>query len=215
MSNALTYAHEDPTFADPLEPVMNLDIDRRRHKRVALSCLGRFMRADKTEYPCRLVDVSAGGAAIHSPEGVQIGEHVVAYFDEIGRIDGPVMRLVDGGFAMQISATVHRREKLVAQLTWLINRKTLGIPDSRRHDRAGPPAEVESTIVLPDGTQQACQILDISISGASVSTDPMPAIGKHLLLGKLRAKVVRHHEQGIGLQFLDIQNPQALRRHFG
>ena len=30
-----------------------------------------------------------------------------------------------------------------------------------------------------------------------------------------RAKVVRHHDNGVGLQFLDIQNPAALRRHFG
>jgi hypothetical protein len=33
-------------------------------------------------------------------------------------------------------------------------------------------------------------------------------------LGKLRARVARHHESGIGVQFIDIQNPAALRRYF-
>jgi hypothetical protein len=188
--------------------------DRRRHKRVEMHCLGRFMRTDKAEYPCKLVDVSVGGAALHSPQAVSLGEHVIAYFDEIGRIDGPVVRLIDGGFAMQIQATQHRREKMAAQLTWLINRKVLGIPEARRHDRV-VPKQMDSVLQFADGTQIEVRILDVSISGASVAIDPLPPIGTELLLGRLRARVARHHDQGVALQFLDIQNPLALRKHFG
>jgi len=188
--------------------------DRRRHKRVEIQCLGRFMRADKAEYPCRLQDVSVGGAAILTPQSVALGEHVIAYFDEIGRIDGPVVRLIEGGFAMQIQATQHRREKMASQLTWLINRKILGIPESRRHDRI-VPKNMDSVLTLPDGTQMPVRMLDVSISGASIAFEgPMP-IGTELQLGRLRARVARRHEQGLALQFLDIQNPLALRKHFG
>jgi hypothetical protein len=187
--------------------------DRRRHKRVEVSCLGRFMRADKSEHTCRLVNVSVGGAALHADQEVDLGEHVIAYFDEIGRVDGPVVRMIEGGFALRILATEHRREKLAAQLTWLINRKTLGIPDARRHDRT-VAENVESSLMLPNGSQLACRVLDVSISGASVALTMRPDIGTMVNLGRLRAKVVRHHEQGVGLQFLDIQNPSALRRHF-
>jgi PilZ domain len=208
----------DSSFSDFAEHVSagapDTGPDRRRHKRVELHALGRFMRADKAEYPCKLVDVSVGGAALQSPQPVALGEHVIAYFDEIGRIDGPVVRLVDGGFAMQIQATQHRREKLAAQLTWLANRKVLGIPEARRHERL-LPQKIESFMLLPDGQQIECQILDISISGASVSAVLLPPIGMDISLGRLRAKVMRHHENGVGLQFLDIQNPQALKRHFG
>lgn len=188
--------------------------DRRRHKRIALTCLGRFMRADQSEHTCRLIDISVGGAAFHAEEPVEIGEHVVAYFEEFGRIDGPVARLLDGGFAMQIQATQHRREKLAAQLMWLINRKTLGIPDARRHDRV-LPQRIDAQLNMPNGMQIPCRILDVSISGASLAINPKPEIGTNVGLGKLRAKVVRHHDQGIGLQFLDIQHPLALRKHFG
>ena len=189
-------------------------VDRRRHKRIEIQCLGRFMRADRTEYPCKLQDVSVGGAAMLTPQDVEVGEHVIAYFDEIGRIDGPVARLIDGGFAMQIQATQHRREKLAAQLTWLSNRKILGIPDARRHDRI-VPKNTDISLVFNDGGQLPCRIIDVSISGASLYTDQIPPIGTMVMMGKLRAKVVRHHEQGIGLQFMDIQHPLALRKHFG
>ncbi len=188
--------------------------DRRRHKRVELFCLGRFMRSDKAEYPCKLQDVSVGGAAIVTPQAVSLGEHVIAYFDEIGRIDGPVVRLVGGGFAMQIVATQHRREKMAAQLTWLINRKVLGIPEARRHDRI-VPKQMDSMLQFADGSQVEVHVLDVSISGASVSILPLPPIGTEVLLGRLRARVARHHEAGVALQFIDIQNPMALRKHFG
>ncbi|MEZ5773860.1 MAG: PilZ domain-containing protein [Hyphomicrobiaceae bacterium] len=188
--------------------------ERRRHKRIPLLCLGRFMRADKTEHTCKLINVSVGGAALQTEETLELGEHIIAYFDEIGRIDGPVVRFIDGGFAIQIQATQHRREKLAAQLTWLINRRALGIPEARRHDRMSTE-NVASSMTLSDGRQVACRMLDISISGASVATAARPPLGSEILVGRLRAKVMRHHDQGIGVQFLDIQNPSALRRHFG
>jgi hypothetical protein len=68
---------------------------------------------------------------------------------------------------------------------------------------------------LAEGITLTCRVLDVSISGASIATPARPEIGTEVTLGKLRARVVRHHPQGFGVQFLDIQNPTALRRHFG
>jgi hypothetical protein len=187
--------------------------DRRRHRRVPLSCLGRFMRRDKAEFPCKLLDISVGGAALISPHSVTVGEHVVVYFDELGRIDGPVVRKISGGFAMQIIATQHRREKLAAQLTWLINRRTLGIPEARRHNRI-VPSNMETILMLPSGIPMEVKILDVSISGASISMVNGPPVGSDVFLGRLRARVTRHHEQGIAVNFTDIQNPAAIKRQF-
>ncbi len=207
--------------ADPID--LNDDValhrpdkqtDRRRHRRIELACLGRFMRADKSEAPCRMIDISVGGASVASGEEVVIGEHIVFYFDEIGRIEGPVTRRFEGGFAASIQATQHRREKLAAQLTWLLNRALLGAPDTRRHDRV-EPSNPQSMLSLSNGTQVPCRVLDVSISGASIELTGPIEIGTDVMLGRLRAKVVRQHDQGVGLRFVDIQNPQALRRHFG
>jgi hypothetical protein len=196
-------------------PRARIRADLRRYKRVEISCLGRFMRADKSEHTCRLLNISVGDAAMVCSEPVEVGEPIIAYFDEIGRIEGPVVRLLpSGGFAMLFNSTTHRREKLAAQLTWLLNRASLGIPEARRHERS-EPANVKSSLTLPNGTQVPCHIIDVSISGAAVAVQARPPIGTEVVLGRLRAKVVRHHEEGVGLRFLDIQNPTALRRHFG
>ena len=90
--------------------------DRRRHVRFPVTLLGRFMRANKLEYPCKLIDISVGGASIAAPVAVAEGERIVAYFDHLGGLEGHVNRLFEGGFAFAIAATQHKREKLAAQI---------------------------------------------------------------------------------------------------
>lgn len=187
--------------------------DRRRHKRVPLTLLGRFMRPNKQEHPCRLQDISVGGAAILAPVAVEDGERIIAYFDHLGGLEGTVVRSFEGGFGMKLSATIHKREKLAAQLTWLINRGELSSEDERRHERI-VPKNGSSFLKIAEGHIMPCRVLDVSISGASIGTEARPPLGQEVTLGRLRAIVVRYHEQGIGVQFVDIQNPNALRRDF-
>ncbi len=188
--------------------------DRRRHRRVPLALLGRFMRANKLEYPCKLIDISVGGVALMSPTNVEDGETIVVYLDQIGGLVGVVTRQFDGGFALQLQATQHKREKLAAQITWLINRHELEPTDARRDERI-VPRNTSSSLTLEDGSSTVCQIIDVSISGASIATDTQPPLGAEVWVGKLRSRVVRHHKQGIGVRFIDIQQPTALRRYFG
>ncbi len=187
--------------------------DKRRHKRVAITLLGRFMRANRHEYPCKLNDISVGGAAISSPVAVDDGERIVVYFDHIGGLEGSVVRVFEGGFAMQFKMTARKREKLAAQLTWLLNRDVLSGIEQRRHERFSV-ADQTKTVVLDTGETLDCEVVDVSISGASLRMEMRPPIGSSLMLGRLRGRVMRHHEHGIGVQFVDIQEPEALRRHF-
>lgn len=188
--------------------------DRRRHKRFQVALLGRFMRANKQEFPCRLNDISVGGAAVMSPIEVEVGERIVAYFDEIGGLEGEVARVFEGGFGMRFHVSQHKREKLAAQITWLVNKSELGDAAGRRHKRI-EVVNKTSSLKLADGTTVDCRVLDVSLSGASIGTPVRPTVGEVVMLGKMRCKVMRYHERGIGVQFLDIPDPEALRRYFG
>lgn len=190
--------------------------DRRRHKRIIVELLGRFMRENKQEFPCKLIDISAGGAAIKPMAAVAVnpGERIIAYFDHVGGIEGTVARTFEGGFAFKIASTQHRREKLADKLTWLANRSELDGADERQHERIAPNTG-RQMLQLAEGIVIECQVLDISVSGASIGTPARPEIGTEVTLGKLRARVMRHHAQGFGVQFIDTQSQASLRRHFG
>ena len=136
--------------------------DRRRFQRVKVNLLGRFMLEDRREYPCQTADMSPGSAALMTPVTGRIGERVVVYIDHIGRIEGEIVRIYQGGFAMTINATLRKKDKLAAKLTWLANRHELNLPEDRRHDRV-MPANPISRIALPDGREFPCRVIDLSL----------------------------------------------------
>jgi hypothetical protein len=207
--------HDDTLLSPNLSRVApRIPTDRRRHKRVPIALLGRFMRQNRQEFPCKLHDISVGGAAIMAPIDVEMDERVVAYFDHIGGLEGTVVRIFEGGFGMRLSISAHKREKLAAQLTFLLNRHELEGVVERRHERTAPK-HASQTLTMPDGVVLPCRVIDISISGASIATSSRPTVGTEIMLGPMRAKVMRHHAQGIGVQFMDVQHDYVLRRHFG
>lgn len=174
--------------------------ERRRHARAKLSLLGRYMLEDRREFPCQTVDVSVGGLALTAPVVGALGERVVAYFDALGRIEGIIVRHFEHGFAMTAIMPPAKREKLVNQLTWLVNRKTLGLPEDRRHERI-VPRELNTNIRLADKSIVPAKIVDISVSGAAVTCAKQSPMGAMIQIGRRRARVVRTFDQGMALEF--------------
>jgi hypothetical protein len=198
------------------EPLRPLDAatarDMRRHRRLPLSLAGRFMRADRNEFNCQLENISVGGAAVVSPHAPEIGERVVAYFDHLGGIEGHVARHTPEGFAFTFKVTEYKREKLAAQIMWLVNRGDFPEEAGRLHERIGTRGR-RTTLRVEDVIIDV-ELLDLSASGASLGTPARPPFGSFVVAGKTRAIVRRHHEQGIGVQFLTLQSPEALRDSF-
>src|ERR1700722_12709800 len=153
-----------------------LSQDRRRHQRVRVNLLGRYMLADRREFPCQVVNMSPGGMALIAPVAGAAGERVIAYVDHLGRLEGHIARVFQNGFAMTISATARKRDKLAAQLTWLANRNILASPEDRPHGRRAP-LNPSAPLILPNGVNLTCRIIDVSESGAGVATDQRPPIG--------------------------------------
>ena len=181
--------------------------ERRRHQRVKVNLLGRYMLADRREFPCQVVNMSPGGIAIVAPVAGKPGERVIAYVDHVGRLEGKISRLLDNGFAMTIEATLRKRDKLAAQLTWLANRHILNLPEDRRHGRF-VPRKTMARLILPNGNNVACRVIDLSESGAaiSISAELRPAVGSMVTIGKTTGRVVRHIEDGFAVEFTRLQH---------
>src|ERR1700722_13918594 len=196
-------------LAEPRPQLRAMSEDRRRFQRVSVNLTGRYMLAGRREFACQVVNMSPGGIALIAPVAGQPGERVIAYVDHLGRLEGHVARIIQNGFAMTIGATARKRDKLAAQLTWLANRHILGLPEDRRHGRIVPPTPI-GRLILPNGVNLPCRIIDVSQSGAGIASDQRPAIGALVTLGKVQGRVVRHLEDGFAIEFTRLEHPDFL-----
>jgi len=187
-------------------------VERRQEIRVVVRIPGRFSlasRRDKSgnrrQFACRAVNISQTSVMLAAPVSGPIGERAIAYFDEFGRIQGSIARVLDGGFVMRIAATSDERSRLLRKLIWLEQNKNYDVPDVRTYKRIVPQDPI-STLIFPDGSMFGCFVIDMSASGVAVSADIMPEIGTVLAVGKIAGKVVRHFTEGFAIHFKHPQH---------
>ncbi|MDF1778059.1 MAG: PilZ domain-containing protein [Rhizobiaceae bacterium] len=176
---------------------------------VVVELHGRLMCADFNEYECIAAKMSPGEVQFVCAARPRVYERIVAYIDHIGRVEGNVTQLLDNGFQIAVNATDRKRQKLAAQLTWFANKNELGLPEDRRHERIVPRSP-NAEVRLADGDSYPCRIVDLSMSGAALELDERPAMGSQVMLGSMRARVIRHFDDGIAIEFVTIQPPESL-----
>ena len=188
--------------------------ERRRFPRIPLELRGRFMLPDRSEFDCMVRDISGSGISIQTEQPGEIGLRIIAYISEIGRLEGDIVRVFDGGFALELAISPFKREKLMRALHDLDKSAQSGDDSQRRHHRFVPERR-GSDFTLPDGRSYPCEVIDMSLSGASIRVGVIPGIGTTVFLGKMRGIVARHHRQGVAIEFVDMPDLGTLADHFG
>lgn len=173
---------------------------------------GRYMLPDMSEHPCQVTNLSTTGATFLAAEVPPMGLSIVAYLEELGRIEAVTDKAVPGGFRITFALKGSRLEKLEARIKWLDERGG-GSEESRRNARF-EPRESQSQLTLPDGRVYNCEVVDISVSGAGVTVDVLPSLGTYVMLGKMRGRVVRYLENGVAIEFVKpLEQAQAAAGH--
>jgi PilZ domain len=174
---------------------------------VSQTLFGRYMLPDMSEHPCQVTDISIDGAIFVTETPPAPGLTLVAYLEELGRVEAISGEKVPGGFKITFNVKGSRLDKLESRIKWLGQRKS-GSEEDRRHARF-EPRDNQSQITLPDGRVYNCEVIDISLSGAGVKIDIMPSLGTYIMLGKMRGRVVRYLNNGIGVEFIkQLVQPQ-------
>jgi hypothetical protein len=169
---------------------------------------GRFMLPDMSEHACQVLDLTLEGATFITSDVPPLGLAIVAYLEDLGRVEVISGNPIPGGFQIKYAATGARLERLQQRITYLMERAD-GAPDQRRHPRF-EPKDKHSSITMPDGRSYNCEVLDISVSGAGIKTDVMPALGTYLMIGKMKGRVVRYLENGFAIEFIkQVATPQT------
>lgn len=203
----------DVTFLDDVAVV-----ERRREPRIIVSIAARYAltkrrdtRGNRREFSCRIVDISPSAMTLWVPVNGAVGERVLVHCDEFGKLEGSIIRTLDRGFVMKMVASDEERARFSAKIDWYEKNKNHELPDSREHKRIRPK-DPRSIVVLADGSQLQCFVIDMSVSGAAVSADIRPEIGMPLAIGKVVGRVVRHLPDGFAVQFIQLQELDTLEQ---
>jgi predicted secreted protein len=92
----------------------------------------------------------------------------------------------------------------------LANRHILDMAEDRRHERISHRDQMV-TLVLEDGTQERCAIVDLSVSGVAVVSQHRPPLGSAVRVGKAPGRVARYLDNGFAVEFSRLLAPDALK----
>lgn len=166
---------------------------------------GRFMLPDTSEHTCQVIELDMEGAVFLTQDVPSPGTIIVAYLEELGRVELAAGAAVKGGFEVHYAVNGARLERLKQRIQWL-REKANGATDGRKHARY-EPQEKHSQITLPDGRVYPCEVIDISVSGAAIKTEVMPSVGTFVTLGRQRGRIVRYMHYGVGIEFIKQMVP--------
>ena len=116
---------------------------------------GRFMLPDMSEHACQVLDLSTEGATFITSDVPPVGLAIVAYLEDLGRVEVTSGQPVPGGFKVSYAASGMHLERLHQRIKYLMDRAD-GAPDQRRHPRF-EPKDKHSSITLPDGRSYTCE----------------------------------------------------------
>lgn len=181
--------------------------ERRRYRRVPVGLTGRMMGADGAEHDCRSADISPGDMRVAAAASVKVGDRVVFYLEDLGRLEGHVVRNIAAGeFAVVLSATAHKREKIAELLTWLMSKEIARDIERTPHKHLG--AGALASVVPESGPTVEGEVLDFSLVGMAIKTSqPPPALGAWVRIGGIYGRVSRYIEGGFAIDFEQRSSP--------
>ncbi len=181
-----------PTPAPPPVP------DKRKYERTKLFLPGQlFNPVNQQSAECKVLNLSAGGAAIQCAASFAAGIPLILYIESFGRFEGNTVIHGNGQLALEFSIGESKRGRLMEMLrAFAIG----GVAQMRRHERI--PSLVSGSITRENGEHISCDVLDISLDGVSLRTRIRPPVGEIVNLGRACGRVVRHHAEGIAIQYV-------------
>jgi hypothetical protein len=177
------------------------DAEQRAYRRVRVQFGGKlFVAAEATTMDCTVVDLSAGGAGVLCADAPPLSTFVVLYIDGLGRYEAVTMRYVDGVLGLRLLCRDAKRKRLIDKLNAYVSAGVTDVTLLRAHERL--PAVTELYFTRPNGEAVKCEVLDISLKGMSLKTNGRPPINEFIQVGRSYCRVVRHHDQGVGVEFI-------------
>jgi hypothetical protein len=161
-------------------------------------------------FACRTTRVSPFRMIVDVPVVGRIGDHLTSYFRDVGNFEGTISDTMTGAFLLELKMSPDMRGRLADKLVWLEKKhRDTQLLDARKDARFVPKSP-HSRLTLGDGSVHPCFIIDVSLSGAAVSSEIQPPNGTPLAVGACVGRVIRPLPNGFAVKFVQKQNRDSL-----
>jgi hypothetical protein len=175
-------------------------VEQREYQRNIVNLPGNLIvPAEDITQPCQVLDLSGGGASIRCEDPPPLHTYVILWIGGFGRLEAVTKRFVDGELGLQFVFREAKRQRLLSDIYNYAKAGIGGTPNLRRHARL--PSISKVRITLPGGDELPCEVIDVSMRGLSLRTATRPPIDDPISIGRKYGRVVRHHGEGIAVEF--------------
>lgn len=177
--------------------------EQRQFTRHTIKLPGKlFLPAEKVALECKVLNISGGGAGVQCEEPLPLHAFVILYIDGFGRFESVATRYINGELGLRFVGKERKRRHLLANVLAFVNGGLKSNTRTRRQRRMPSARSLE--LIRPNGDRINYDVLNISLQGVSLKTDLRPPIGELTNLGSAYGRVVRHHDEGIAIEFLEL-----------
>ena len=175
--------------------------DKRKYERIKLFLPGHlFNPLNEQSTDCKVLNLSAGGAALQCDAQFPAGLTLILYIESFGRFEGKSIVHGNGQLALEFAIGESKRARLTDMIKSFAGDGVAGVTQLRKNSRI--PSLISGSITRQNGEHVCCDVLDISLDGVSLRTKIRPPIGEVVSLGRTSGLVVRHHPDGIAVQYV-------------
>ena len=109
----------------------------------------------------------------------------------------------ESGSTSPVSLSLERNERLLTELRQLAGHNPHTTSGRNPILVASPPTETPFEI---DGQEHAARLFNLSLGGGKLATDHKPSVGSLIRIGRITARVADHFQDGIAIEFVDIED---------
>jgi hypothetical protein len=208
MSRAMLLLRVGEIVADPLKLQTSPEPDVAPIK---IRVGGRYMLPGGVEHACETRSLSLATIEVLAPESGLLGDPVTLYLDDVGPVAGTVQVIWSDGFTLAVDVGPERRARFAARLDWLAAQAS-GLAEQRSDPRIVPTHRTVE-VRRADGRVLAGTVVDLSMTGAAIAVTDLPPVGEAVTIGKRRATVVRHLQDGFAVTFRLPFRPETFGLH--
>ncbi len=177
--------------------------EKRAHPRIDGEISANILINNTENGHARVLDVSAGGIGFLYKGAASLGDHIVAHLDGGTRLEGDVVRLFDGGFAIALSMSAHKRQRLAEALDRERARgRALEKLTLERRIAKRVTGMSQSVVCETADRRFPVRIIDMSLTGVAIETEEKLELDALVVIGKMRGTIVRREGNRYGVHLM-------------